>query len=152
MSDFESKYVNFQGAITECGVWETPPPEPTTPYDTVIRADQPWLIHLKWEVAGLAVPVQAGQWHVDAYLESMGSGPEFKLPIPIATHVMPLTFGQTEYLFEHTVDPDTVPVEPGHSTPYKLVVTVVYHRPDGQPGPMAGFVELPVLQFYKAIG
>jgi hypothetical protein len=66
MSDFESKYLNFQGTITECGVWETPPPEPTTPYDTVIRADQPWKINLKWKVSGLAVPVQAGEWHVDA--------------------------------------------------------------------------------------
>jgi hypothetical protein len=79
----------------------------------------------------------------------MGPGDEIKLLD--SPGVVPLVFGQSTYLFEHTVEPNKVPVEAGESTPYKLVATVVYHRPDGQPGPMAGFYEQPVLQFYKAI-
>ena len=152
MSDFESKYFDFQGTITKCGMWEVAPPTPTTPFDKVIRADQPWLIHLEWQVSGLAVPVQAGEWHLDVYAESMGPGPELRLPIPLAKHIVPLVFGQTDYTFEYTVPPNTVPVQPGHSTPYMLVVTIVYHRPDGLPGPMAGFYEERMVQFYNAVG
>ena len=40
-------------------------------------------------------------------------------------------------------------VKPEHcSTPFKLATTVVYKNACGLPGPMAGFVEGSILQFY----
>ena len=59
MSDFESKYADYQGRIMRCGVQELGA-DPTTPFDTVVRADQPFQIHVEWEVSGIAVPVMAG--------------------------------------------------------------------------------------------
>ena len=65
-------------------------------------------------------------------------------------HRIPLVFGQTKYDTNIEFQPGTVQVERNHSTPYKVVVTVVFQTPADIPGPMAGFVELPVLQFYNA--
>jgi len=147
MSDFESKYKDFQGKITTCAVNELP--GETTPFDTVIRADKPWFIHLAWQVEGLGVDVMAGEWHINAYLESMGPGPEFKLwGTP---HIIPLKLGQTNYVGHFHIPANAVPVDAMESTPYKLVVTVVYRKPNNVPGPMAGFYELPVMQFYTAV-
>jgi len=149
MSDFESRYVQYQPSFvdTDCWVKEVPI-DATTPYDTVICADHEWMIHLKWKVSGYAVPTQAGAWHVNAYLESIGPGQDIELTGG-NMHVIPLVGGQTDYIFEYTVPANTVPVEFNRSTPYKLVVTVVFRTPLDTPGEMAGCVEFPILQFYK---
>ena len=147
MSDFESKYADFKGRITRCGVHEYGVGA-TTPFDTVVRADQPCHIHVEWEVSGIAVPVTVGTWHVDSYFESIGPGAEMNVYGP--HHLMSLVPGQTKYATTIEIPAGRVPVEPNHSTPYKVVVTVVFQTPAGIPGPMAGFVELPVLQFYNA--
>lgn len=44
-------------------------------------------------------------------------------------------------------------IKPEHcSTPYKPIVTVTYYTECYVPGPFAGYVELPILQFYDANG
>jgi hypothetical protein len=150
MAGFESRYIQYQPSFIDTHCWVKEDPTATTPTDTVIRADEPWTIHLEWKVDGILVPVVTGTWHVNVYLESMGPGPEFQLPLPIVEHRFNVEPGTTNYAFNHRVDPGTVPVEIGHSRPYMLVATVVFHQPNGQPGPMAGFYEQPMLQFYSA--
>lgn len=149
MSDFESRYVQYQPSFVNANCWVKEDPTATTPTDTVIRADEPWTINLEWEVKGIMVPVVTGEWHVSVYLESIGPGPEISLPLA-TDHIIKVVPGQTTYKFNHLVQPGTVLVEPGHSRPYLLAATVVFHQPNTLPGPMAGFFERPMLQFYNA--
>jgi hypothetical protein len=150
MSDFESKYIQYQPELDLANCWVREVRlDATTPDDTVIRADQEWEVHLEWTVSGLAVPVTIGTWHVDVYLESIGPGPEIRLPLA-ADHIINVVPGQATYTFNHRIDPFIVPVPAQHSRPYLLAATIVFHRPDNRPGPMAGFFERAMLQFYNA--
>lgn len=155
---FESNYTQLQGTITAFAVQEFPgggmaPGAPTS----IIRTDQPWRVHIEWRTRGLAAEVQAGKFAVTAYLESIGPGPDLKLPLVAVQQdllagalaaVPPPEFWQRSYSADVNVPANSVPVAPEPSRPYKLVIAVTYITPGNQPGPMAGFQEGPILQFY----
>lgn len=114
------------------------------PPSTVIKTTDTWHIHVDWQTTGNATGMITGEWHIQAFLESMGPGPEKTIIEPPL--VIPLTPGVSPILYsrEVPIQPKIVP-----AGTYKLVVVMTYIEPTGHPGPMAGFIEGPLLQFYE---
>lgn len=118
---------------------------------TILEADKDARIHVRWTLDGVLAPFVAGTWYVNAFLELMGPGRDLRLPLMPGVAV-PLTPRRGPVQYEAWVDipANTITITDDEGTkPYKLVVTVTYRAPNNQPGPMAGFVDGPVLQFYK---
>ena len=115
---------------------------------TIIDFDQNWGVNIKWELNGSLTPFVCGTWHLSLFFESIGSGPEFDL---CCDHTIPLDpCGDGKYAYDFKVKKGTVKKE--HcGRPYKLVVALTYKTKCGKPGPMAGFIELPMIQFYDSI-
>lgn len=118
---------------------------------TILEADKMARVHVIWTLSGPLTPFLCGKWYVSAFLESMGPGEEFRLPLApgeaVALNPKP---GPVTYEAWVDIPANRVKVTDTEGTlPYKLVVTVAYRAPNGQPGPMAGFVDGPVLQFYR---
>lgn len=116
---------------------------------TILEADKDFKVHVHWYLEGNLTPFVCGTWCVSVFLESIGPGPELKLPAePIRIELEPCP-GRNEYSAWVLVPAGTIRSE--HcSVPYKLVTTVTYRTPKDRPGPMAGFVEGPVVQFYES--
>jgi hypothetical protein len=116
---------------------------------TIIDTNRDFKVHLNWYVEGALTPFVCGTWCISLFLESIGDGPELRLPaepVELPLHPQP---GRNEYEAWIRIPAGTI--APEHcSVPYKLVSTVTYRTVKGRPGPMAGFVEGPVLQFYDS--
>ncbi|WP_420641628.1 hypothetical protein [Candidatus Leptofilum sp.] len=119
------------------------------PSNNVIRTDQNWSVRVDWKLEGALVPCIAGNWCVTLFLESIGRGREFSFPLPHQEQIrVPLDpCGNGEYTYDIQVPAHTIR-DSDCSTPYKAVVALTYLDPCDRPGPMAGFCELPILQFY----
>jgi hypothetical protein len=116
---------------------------------TIIRANQDWSIHVNWETTGIATGMISGTWHLHAYLESIGPGPDLDL-LDFGDLNIPLTPGVSPVPYAAHLDVPAGTATASHSgTLYKLVVTLTYIEPTGNPGPMAAYVEGPVLQFFN---
>jgi hypothetical protein len=113
---------------------------------SIIRTDEEWAVAIRWQLEGPLVQFISGKWHIHLYLESIGPGAELRLPIKEIE--MKVDRKDGKYSYEVVVPPNMVPVD-HDSTPFKLVTVVTYITPYGDPGPMAGFVDGQVLQFYK---
>jgi len=115
----------------------------------VIRVDHDWTVRVHWELEGALVPCICGYWCLNLFMESIGPGDELRLPVKEAR--IPLDPCREEpgsYWYDitipaHTIDPEYCGI------PYKPVVALTYLDACYQPGPMAGFCELPILQFYE---
>jgi len=115
---------------------------------TLIRTDQDALIFVEWSLDGPLTEFICGSWCVAAYLESIGPGPEVQLPEPALE--VPLAPAPGPNAYQATLRIPTGTFQPhGCAAPYTLVVVVAYRTPLGWPGPMAGFVEGPILTFYE---
>lgn len=136
----------------------------------IIRADQDWGVKIHWYLEGCLVPFICGWWCVNLYFEGMGSsrnhgyghkgdydtGPdssdeEFDLhaecKIPLNPCLKLDSSGHANYCYDFKISKGTI--KPGHcGRPYKLVASVTYETVCGHPGPMAGFVEKPMIMFY----
>ena len=114
----------------------------------IIRIDQDWHVHLHWALEGSLRSMICGTWCLHLHLESIGKGVELSLPDPGPEIKVPLDpCGNGHYNYDFVVKAGTV--KPEHcSTPFKLVSTITYENECGLPGPMAGFVEGSILQFY----
>lgn len=116
---------------------------------TIIRTDQEWGVSVRWSLKGSLAEFICGEWCVHLRMESMGPGPELKFDASEKISLDPCGNGEYEYRFR---------IKPGKisgahcSIPYKPVVTISYYTACHKPGPMAGFVELPLVQFYEADG
>lgn len=118
------------------------------PSNNVIRTDQEWSVRLHWWLEGALRECICGYWCLNVHFESMGGGPEFSWPYePVKIALDPCGDGHYKYDFKFL--PGLI--KPQHcSVPYKLVVTLQYETPCYRPGPMAGFCELPMVQFYDS--
>lgn len=115
---------------------------------TIIRTDQAWAVDLTWQLHGPLVPMICGHWCLHIFMESIGSGPEFSLPDPGPEILIPVNQPSGNYSHHFHVPAGRVTAD--HcSTPYKVVVAITYKTQYGTPGPLAGFVEGPILQFYN---
>lgn len=116
---------------------------------SIIRADQEWGVKIRWDLEGSLAPFICGEWCLHLRLESLGPGPELKLDVPRRIPLDPC--GRGGYYYDFRVKPGRI-TSAHCSIPYKPVVTVTYYTACHKPGPIAGFVELPILQFYEAEG
>lgn len=122
-----------------------------TPSNNILRADQPWSLHVHWHTTGTLVPILQGFWHLDMYLERMGPGPDLKLPLGPGIDI-PLTPGPGTQFYNPFINipAGTVTAGPGNPSVYKVVVTVTYRYSENGPfGLMSGFIEGPIISFYN---
>lgn len=112
------------------------------PASTIISMQDTWNLLVRWQVHGLLVPSIGGTWHVRAYLESIGPGPEAL----IAKLDLPMT-GQTDYSHTFHISPID-PAYPKQEGPYQLVVVITSSNLLGQPAPFAGYEEAGIIQLF----
>lgn len=115
---------------------------PTMPTN-IIRTDQDWFVHLQWRLTGSLVPLIGGTWLIQTYLESIGPGPEFEVNAPgMSLAVNP---NSPNYDVKFHVQAGAVP-----EGSYQMVTTIKFRDQTGRPGPLTGFYEEPIVEFYKA--
>lgn len=114
----------------------------------IIHVDDDWSVEFKWSLKGPLAGCISGDWCLRVHLESIGSGPELNL-FENNDVIVPLDpCGDGHYSRSFDVKAGDVPAE-AHSSIYKVVATITYRTPCKKPGPMAGFADLGLLQFYK---
>lgn len=118
------------------------------PSNRIINIDEDWGIKLQWWVRGRWARCLCGYWCVGAHFESIGHGPEFRLPHGAETLVKLDPCGDLHYEYDFRVPAKYVKPEYCSSI-YKIVLSLTYRTPCKKPGPIAGFVELPLVQFYE---
>ena len=114
---------------------------------TVIRADQEWAVRVRFDTSGDLSEVLTGTWHVGVFIESIGPGPEAEIAL-LHTPLTPAA-GTVHYSVDAIIPANSIAVPDHQTRPFKLVTTVSYIQPDGNPGPMAGFLEGPIVQLYN---
>lgn len=107
--------------------------------------DQDWGVKVRWDLKGSLVPLICGKWCLHLRMESLGPGPELVFHAPRKIPLNPC--GRGIYHFEFRIRRGTIK-DIHCSIPYKPVVTITYHTVCRKPRPIAGFVELPIMQFY----
>jgi hypothetical protein len=133
----------FGEALTATVNAEVRDPEGIEP-STIIQTEDAWLIRVEWEISGPAAPFLGGDWHVSAYLESIGGG-DFEDQVGDTVDV-PLSDADPAQTRSYSTDIDVL----GDTVPagaYKLVTLINYTHLD-MPCEMAAFAEGPILQFY----
>jgi hypothetical protein len=118
------------------------------PTNYIIRSDKEWSVKVHWFLEDPLTRCICGYWCLHLYMESIGPGAE--LVVPYGDIKIPLEpCGDGRYWYEIKVRPGFI--KPEHcSVPYKLVAALTYRTPCDEPGPMAGFCELPLVQFYES--
>ena len=117
--------------------------EGRNPTNGIINVANPWDVRVSWCLTGPLRELICGTWCVSVHFESIGEGREFTLHYP-----------EFEFNCHHKCYSVRLPgrgIRPDDcSTPYKPVVTVAYKTMCGKPGPIIGFCEFPVIQFYDS--
>jgi hypothetical protein len=123
--------------------------DPGDDESNVIKISQNWGVRVKWDLDGSLIPFICGYWCINLFMESIGPGPELQLPEKeIELKLDPCEHPDGKYHYDIKVRAGTVPVG-CCATPYKLVVAVTYKDMCHCPRAMAGFVEGPMVTFYK---
>jgi hypothetical protein len=114
--------------------------DPALPPSTVIKAGTPFQVHLDWGIDGTSVPFIAGTFHVTAYFERYGGGPEPEFgPIAVPVVSVPLV-GNTRHYTTHIPVPAGLP-----AGAYSLMVLITYTDTVGAPGPIAGMPDAEII-------
>jgi hypothetical protein len=123
--------------------------EPIEPPTRIFDINDLVQVDCEWTLTGSIARMICGSWQCDLFLESIGQGEEFE----IEGCTVPLDPGGTgEYSCTIQIPPGRIqPVPPETDILYKLVVSLTYKDPKGKPGPIAGFVSLPLVQFYRDV-
>ena len=158
--EFEIEFLPYLTGTIGAKVWEIG----ESP-SHIIDIHDPWCVEVSWTLNGPLQRFICGTWAVDVYMESIGKGPEFELPdddlenIPMnekgeysVTINIPADFIKThvEHWWEDYKISHQGKGEPETDIVYKMVCTVTYRDQYGRPGPIAGLVDMPMLQFYMA--
>ena len=134
---FETDLTDYQGTL-QAAAFEGV--GPIFPPSNIVRRDQPWGIKVDWEVHGPLVNYFDAEFRIRVYLESMGPGTEYELPIEIVATLDPLfppVAGQRIYTKNINIAAGTIDVGV-----YKIATVIhVFERSSGNPTPIAGFVE-----------
>lgn len=148
----ESDVVDYQGTI-DAQIFELPQGVPVT--SRIIRNTQKWGVKVDWEMHGnLAVFLDA-EFRLQLFLESMGPGTEYALPLAgpvvVATLSVPNTpvggVATRTYTKNIEIDPAVTTVDVGT---YKVVTALqLYEKSSNNPTPIAGFVEGPIIQIFQ---
>jgi hypothetical protein len=112
----------------------------------IIDDDLEWKIRVTWKAVGAAVAWKTGKVTVDAFVESMGPGVEKQL----TSAFVDIKKSKVDYEAMITVAAGDVAIPAGQSSiAVKLTTTLTAKDLGGNVIPMAGFVEGPILQFFK---
>lgn len=149
----ESDVADYQGTAEAVAYEVVPPGVAVT--NRIIRNDQKWGIQIDWEMHGpLSVWLDA-EFRLRAYLESLGPGSDYELPVAgpltVATLSVPNSpvggVATRTYAAQIEVDPATTTVKPGT---YMLITVIqVFERASGNPVPVAGFCEGPIIMVFE---
>ena len=119
--------------------------EPGEPPTRIFDIHDDVVVTVDWSLPLPLARMICGTFTVNLFLESQGKGREFDIDGPPQT----LDPTKTAYHAEILIPHDTIVPSAGETDiPYKLTVTVNYRDQLGRPGPIAGFVELPLVQYY----
>ncbi|MCA9999477.1 MAG: hypothetical protein KDE56_27125 [Anaerolineales bacterium] len=118
------------------------------PPGNIIRADDDWAVKFHWTFKGQLASCICGEWCLHVHMESIGKGPELDLFEDHDVRVPLNPCGDGEYWYTFEVPAGTVPAK-GCGPVYKAVATLTYRTPCDKPGPIAGFVDLGLVQFYR---
>lgn len=156
---FEAAFVDDPPISGEVGasVWEVIDGKAVSS-NHVIQLGNDWVVRVNWHIEGALASCICGDWCLHLFMESIGDAPEFQYPDPKIeeykdVHVdldpcKPLK--DNKYHYSQDLRVPNHYVRPEHcATPYKPVVALTYRDACKRPGPMAGFVELPTVQFYE---
>jgi len=118
--------------------------------NSVIDRHQASAVHVDFGISGTWAWLLWGTWHLKAVAESIGPGPEFNL----GTMDIPMTLVPPVTNRTWSVN---IPIPPGTVTadgPYKIVLLLTHSvnlatvPPSSLRTRMAGFVEIPVVEYY----
>lgn len=119
---------------------------------TIIKFGTPWAANVSWSLTGS--PLVSGTWHLHVNLESIGPGPDLTLFDGTDPACMSQAFPNATgtYFCHFDVAGDAVALAdiPHQGLPMKLVVVLTAQDNLGNPAPIAGYVEGPVLMFYRS--
>jgi hypothetical protein len=136
----------FNAEIVEGG----PSPVPPT---RVIRTDQQWKIECTWTLDGLLAPALDGTWAVQAVVEGLGTAVELtRAPQSVPLSAAPPFPLPRQYAQDIVFAPNSIGLGGQPSVMARVGVALTYKFPvgiGGQPGPIATFLELGVVQIYK---
>ena len=151
----------FSGKMTI----EMTDPVNALPSNLILPLNKDWKLEVKWHVKGQFVPIVNGEWTISAYLECFGINPDGLIAKRTVT-MKPPAKDEPGYPFEKYYH-EEFPIGPT-GTPesqafynvlagspdaaYKLVVvlTSTSGEPNKVPLVFSGYVEGPILQFYKS--
>lgn len=119
------------------------------PTNRIIRIDEDWGIKVHWWLKGRWANCLCGYWCPEVHFESIGRGLEFRLPVNKDKLIELDPCGDGHYYYDVKVPAKLVKPEYCSSI-YKIVVSLTYRTPCKKPGPIAGFCELPLVQFYES--
>lgn len=146
----ESDTNDYQGTMEAEPVEVAPPGVLVTRH--IIRKDQAWSVRVDWEVHGSLVTWLDAEFRLRAYLESMGPGTEYVLPaapVVIPTLSVPVApvGGLPTRTYTTNINVNAAQVDEGI---YKLVTVLqLFERSTGNPTPVAGFAEGPMIQIFQ---
>jgi hypothetical protein len=104
-----------------------------------IQTDQPWVVCTQFQTTGLLCPLLTGNhWKFCLLLEKMGGG-EINLNPCVQMQYQP---GNAFAC---------IPVQAGQvpEGTYRIIATLRLYSPNNNPGPVAAFVDLGLVQFYN---
>jgi len=118
---------------------------PVDPPSNIIRTSESWFVRFNWTTSGLLNHVMCGTWKLQVLMERMG-GQEFNLNGGIVTEAF--VSAPHNYSKTITFPPSTSPVPAGL---YRVTVIITMTGAGGQPGPIAGYADLGLVQFYDSV-
>ena len=136
----------FEANIVEVG------PGPVAPKE-VIRTDEQWKIACEWTLDGLLAPALDGTWAVQAVVEGLGAAIELtRAPEQVPLSAAPSFPLPRQYAHDVVFNPGSINLGGQPSVMARVGVALTYRFPPaagGNPGPIATFLELGVVQIYQ---
>ena len=109
---------------------------------SIVRTVEAWSVKFDWTTTGFLNFLMAGNWNLQVLLEQMGPG-EFTLPG--GTAIEPFVSAPNAY--SKTINFVAGLVPPGL---YRVSVIITMKGPSNHPGPITGYADLGLLEFYDA--
>jgi hypothetical protein len=119
------------------------------PSSRIIRTTDSWALKVDWTLTGpgAAFVSPNEKWNVRVFVESIGPG--FESLMPPAAEIQATGGMNQSYTHTFTFPPNGNMAAPNFSGVYKVVVVLTLKDPMGNPLPIAGFSEEPIIQFYR---
>lgn len=115
----------------------------------IIRADHDWAVHFDWSLKGPLAGCLCGEFCLRVFMESIGPGPELALPFKddIRVPLDPCGDGHYKHIFR--IPAGSIPAE-ACGPAYRVVGSLSFYNTCDEPGPISGFCDLGMVQFYRS--